>query len=170
MSAKKDLTGQRFGRLTVLSDTGKRKRSSVVWLCQCDCGNTTEVITYSLTCGNTKSCGCLHIEAAKENIKGVKMQPVHGLSHHRLFGIWNGMKTRCYNENNKDYKDYGGRGIRICDEWLSDFLSFYNWAMENGYQDDLTIDRVEVNGNYEPSNCKWSTRAEQSRNQRRTKK
>lgn len=170
MSAKKDLTGQKFGRLLVLKDAGKRRHSYVVWLCQCDCGNTVEVISDSLRSGNTRSCGCLHDECAVEKIRGVKCKPKHGLSHHRLFGILNGMKTRCYNENNKDFKDYGGRGIKICDDWLSDFKNFYDWAISNGYQDDLTIDRIDVNGNYEPSNCKWSTRAEQSRNQRRTQK
>ena len=170
MSAKQDLTGQKFGRLSVVADTGKRRHSYVVWLCRCDCGNVTEVISDSLKRGNTKSCGCLHDELAAERIKGVKTVPKHGLSHHRLFGIWSGMKTRCYNPNNKDFKDYGGRGITICAEWLADFQRFYDWAMKNGYQDSLTIDRKDVNGNYEPSNCKWATRAEQSRNQRRTHK
>lgn len=170
MGKKKDLTGQRFGRLTAIEDTGKRKYSYVVWLCKCDCGNVTEVVSDSLRSGNTKSCGCLHDELAAERIRKVKKKPKHGLSNHRLFGIWNGMKTRCYNKNNKNYADYGGRGIQICEEWLGDFASFYDWAMSHGYRDDLTIDRIDVNGNYEPKNCKWATRAEQSRNQRRTKR
>lgn len=169
MSAKKDLTGQRFGRLTVVADSGKRNNGYILWECRCDCGNTKIVDGWRLRSGATQSCGCLRQELAVEHIKGVKKKPKHGLVDHRLFGIWSGMKTRCYNENNKDFKDYGGRGITICDEWLADFLCFYNWAMENGYQDDLTIDRMDVNGNYEPSNCKWSTRGEQARNQRRTK-
>lgn len=170
MGAKIDLTGQRFGRLTVVHDTRKRRQSYVVWLCRCDCGGITEVTSGNLRGGITRSCGCLHAEASLENIKGVRPKPVHGLSNHRLHRIWHGMKTRCYNPNNKDFKDYGARGIKICSAWLSDFQAFYEWAVNNGYEESLTIDRIDVNGDYEPGNCKWATRAEQSRNQRRTKK
>lgn len=173
MSAKKDLTGQRFGRLTVICDSGKRKRSFVVWRCVCDCGNIAEVKTDSLKSGNTKSCGCLHDERAIEKCKKMNdssnKYKTHGMTGTRIFRIYCGMKNRCYNKTNKDYKHYGSRGIKVCDEWLADFMAFYNWAIANGYSDELTIDRKDVNGNYAPDNCKWSTRAEQARNQRRTK-
>lgn len=132
-------------------------------MCQCDCGNQIEVSTNSLNKGNTKSCGCLH----RDYLNNSRPNSIkHGDSKSRLYTIWRDMKLRCYNEKQIGYKNYGARGIKVCDEWLYDFISFKNWAMDNGYQNDLTLDRLDNDGNYEPSNCKWSTQKEQSNHKR----
>lgn len=155
----KDLTGQKFGRLTVL-EFAYRKGKHYHWLCKCDCGNTVIIRKDSLTKKNfTQSCGCLAIEKSKQRFTQ------HGLYGTRLFYIYNNMKQRCSNPNDEMYIHYGSRGITICQEW-NNFKSFSNWAMNNGYQDNLTIDRIDVNGNYEPSNCRWVTNKEQQRNKR----
>ena len=125
------------------------------WLCICECGNLTEVELNHLTRNNSKSCGCFRIKHDKSNI--------------RLYNIWGNIKQRCYNKNNHGYKNYGGRGVAVCSEWLEDFQAFYDWSMVNGYADNLTIDRIDVNGNYEPSNCRWVDRKQQSRNRRNIK-
>lgn len=152
-----DLEDKKFGRLTVLFPVGSLNGRKY-WLCQCDCGNEVCVITNHLTSGKTQSCGCYAKERATEaNIK-------HGMRHSRIYNIYCGMKQRCYNKNNHKFKNYGGRGVTICSEWLDDFMSFYNWAMENGYTETLTIERIDVDGNYEPSNCKWIKMSEQSQN------
>lgn len=152
------LVGQRFGKLFVLDRVKKQACSSgnksSKFLCQCDCGNIVEVRRDHLLSGRTSSCGC--------NSHPIK----HGLLKSRLYGIWVGMKNRCYNINSTYYKNYGGRGITICDDWHYDFISFYNWSIANGYSDDLSIDRIDVNGNYEPSNCRWVTDKVQGRNRR----
>lgn len=154
-----NLIGQKFNRLTVISQA-ESKNQRRYWNCLCECGNNTIVTTSKLKNGHTKSCGCI----ASEII--IKRNTTHGLRKTRIYNIWYDIKRRCYNKKNKSYSNYGGRGISVCDEWLNDFMNFYNWAMENGYTDDLTIDRIDVNGNYEPSNCCWVTKAQQSLNRR----
>lgn len=154
----KNLLGQRFGRLTVVEKV-ESKNGRSRWKCLCDCGNYKIASSSTLHNGTTTSCGCAlldHIESCK----------THGKTHTRLYHIYAGMKSRCYNPNTKAYKYYGGRGITICEEWLEDFMNFYKWAMENGYSDELSIDRIDVNGNYEPSNCRWADATTQSTNKR----
>ena len=176
MSNKVDLTGKRFGRLVVLEQAeyhiDKKGRKTKMWKCKCDCGNETIVRHGGLQKGTTTSCGCFH----KEIVGSLNRS--HGLSANcgRLYPLWKSIKYRCYNINSKDYARYGGRGIVMCDEWINDFQSFYDWAIANGYKEEktdkglniLTIDRIDVNGNYEPSNCRFVTNDVQAKNKRDT--
>lgn len=164
MPNKNNLVGQKFGRLTVIEKVGYKYSNTghkdIVWKCECDCGNSTQTITPYLKRGTTKSCGCLKNETLNyHNFK-------HGLSNYKLYSVWSGMKDRCYRENCDSYKHYGKRGISMCNEWKCSFDLFHDWAVQNGYQQGLTIERINVNGNYEPSNCTWIPKSEQSKNRR----
>lgn len=157
-----DLTGQRFGRLTVIERAHNTKDGRPKWNCLCDCGNLTVVRGKELRSGGTSSCGCLRVE------KTVERSTIHGKRHTRLYRIWQGMVARCENPNADRFGRYGGRGIVVCDEWRKNFQMFYDWAMNNGYRDDLSIDRIDNNKGYYPNNCRWSTDKEQRRNKSTT--
>lgn len=155
-TATKEIIGQRFGKLTVISRHGTHKRGGALWKCQCECGNECIAKTSDLTRGSTTSCGC--------------NRGKHHMTDTRLYRIWKGMKSRCYYPNNDNYDYYGGRGIEICEEWRDNFEEFRNWALQNSYNDDLSIDRIDVDGNYEPSNCRWVDWKTQCNNRRPRKR
>lgn len=167
----KDITGQKYGRLIAIKYLYTDKRRKAVWLCKCECGNYTEVSSEKLSTGNTKSCGCLHSDKSKEKIKIlIENQTKYKRKNEKeISTIFNQMKQRCYNKKCKAYKNYGGRGIKIYQEWLKDFNSFYKWSIKNGYKKELSIDRINVNGDYEPKNCRWVTNLEQQNNKRNNK-
>lgn len=162
MSVKIDLTGQKYGKLTVIGiavdDPGKKKK----WICCCDCGRKTIVAASNLRSGHTTQClFCGYNEATKK-------KRTHGASRTPIYYVWNAMINRCNNPEFKSYKDYGGRGIRVCSEWEKSAV-FIKWALENGYKDGLEIDRIDVEGDYCPENCRWITRLENANNKRNNK-
>lgn len=151
--------GKRFGQLVVLKEVAKTKQYKT-WLCKCDCGTIKKYRRTNVTFGHTKSCGCQMVEIAR------KTKTTHGASTTRLYMRYRSMINRCYYPKRREYPLYGGRGIKVCDEWRNSYEAFQKWALNNGYADNLSLDRIDVNGGYNPSNCRWATIAQQQRNKR----
>lgn len=163
MGAFVDITGHKYGRLTVIRQVPNQRKSTTRWLCKCECGKYKEIDKNNLLNGHTSSCGCYALEKIKNNEYGL----IHGKSRTRIYSIWQSMKQRCFDTNTSEYKYYGMRGITVCNEWL-DFPCFADWARTSGYKKDLTIDRIDCDGNYSPDNCRWATIKEQNRNKTTT--
>ena len=164
MHTANDISGQKFGMLTVIKRAGVHPGRNSTWLCVCECGSERVVRGSALRTGHTISCGCYHSKLMKEKLTK------HDGSRTRLYKVWTSMKHRCHNSADANFQHYGGRGISVCDEWRNSFKEFQDWALSNGYRQGLTIDRINNDGNYEPSNCRWTTMSEQNRNQRPRRK
>lgn len=156
----KDLTGQKFGRLTVIERTENAADGHAQWRCRCDCGNITVVASNNLQRGIIKSCGCLHKEMFDRT--------THGMADTPIFYCWSGIKARCYNPKHKSFKDYGGRGVTMFSAWVNDFKAFYNYVSQLSHfgEKGYTLDRIDNSGNYEPNNVRWATAKIQTRNRR----
>jgi hypothetical protein len=159
------IIGEKHNKLTVIDDLGNRKVGTSgnyrFVKVKCECGNEKELLYNDVKSGHTKSCGCQNISKIKERMT------THNNSTTRLYSIWKDMRRRCNNPTRRNYKNYGGRGIKVCDEW-EDFAVFKEWSMSHGYNDALSIERINVDGNYEPSNCEWIPRSKQNENRRTT--
>lgn len=164
MGAFKDLSGLRFGKLTVIEQAGHDRYNKILWRCKCDCGNETITHGRDLVNGHCKSCGCLLNEKRREESK------YKGFNNTRIYNIWRGIVQRCENPKCKAYSDYGQKGIKVCNEWsgTQGFFNFVSWSLENGYGKELTIDRIDGNKGYSPDNCRWADWSTQRRNQNRT--
>jgi len=159
--------GKKYNRLTVVGFERKASGSRTTcwyWRVRCDCGNERIAAPLKVLTGKTKSCGCMKVERMKTYTE--KYRTTHGGRHERLYRIWRGMKSRCHDQNNKDYVNYGARGIVVCDEWKNDYAAFRAWAYENGYADNLTIERKDYNSDYCPDNCTWIPLEDQAKNRR----
>lgn len=164
----RDLTGQRFGKLVAIEISGQDKHKNVIWRCKCDCGRTHEVVSRALVNGNAKSCGCSGHGKFRN-----KFAENHGGSKERLYRVWGCMLNRCYDPNRNEYQNYGGRGIEVCEEWRNSYAAFRSWAYDSGYDENksgkqCSLDRIDTDGNYEPSNCRWVSMNEQAWNKRDT--
>lgn len=167
----RNLKGLRFGRLVVVEQTEFRNRGSVLWKCRCDCGNELIAPSSKLAYGRKQSCGCLRIETSKRTAKTGNNRRTHGMKHTKLYQVWNMIKYRCHSPKYPQWKDYGGRGIAICEEWSNSFQAFYDYVSQLPHfgEEGYSIDRINNDGNYEPGNVRWATRTEQNRNRRNCK-
>lgn len=166
MSTKLELSGKQFGKLTVLKRKGTNKHGKTIWECECDCGKHVVVVGSNLVSGGTVSCGCLKNEMVSKRFKK------HGMRKTKIYSKWQNIKRRCIDKKDSHYKYYGGRGISVCEEWLGEhgFENFYKWAMSSGYEDGLSIERKDVNGDYCPENCTWIHLKYQAKNKTNTKR
>ena len=158
-----DLSGMRFNKLVVLKQEGRNNQNKPLWLCKCDCGNLTHVSRRRLIKGYTKSCGCFQRELARIRLTTHGLSKING-KHTRLYRIWCGAKDRCCNPKSKYWERYGKRGITFCEEWKHDYKAFYLWAMAKGYDDSLTLDRIDNDKGYFPDNCRWASYETQENN------
>ena len=157
----KDINGQRFGKLVAIKKIGIDSRRNAIWLCKCDCGNECQRIVADLTKKKNHSCGCL----ANEHLKDMaKKNTTHGMTGTGIYRSYKAMMSRCYREKDIHFNAYGKRGISVCDEWKGHPKTFIEWGLQHGWKEHLTLERINVNGNYEPSNCKWIPMSEQYKN------